>query len=623
MAQNNSISVVGLDFDGIKQSLRNYMESQTALKDFNFDGSVMSTLLDVLAYNTHYQAFYTNMVANEMFLDSALLRPSIVSHAKQLGYTPSSTRSSTALVDIALTNIATSDTFIPRGSEFSGTNVEGTRYKFINTETAFASAGATAFRSVTLSEGSIRQITYIYNRDTKIGSYLVIPNEKADMSTLKVRVYSSVTDTTGISDVWTLGTDYLTLTPDSLVYFLQEKDAGIYEVYFGDGLLGKQPTTGNVVSIEYVETNGAAANGVVAFTSVDAGISSILFTADPVTGSTASESFGGSELESVSSIKFTAPKFYQTSNRAVTTSDYSALVYKLYPNASSVRVYGGETVTPPQYGKVYIAVKPLSGGALSRSEKIALEKQLKTQYAVVSITPEIVDPDYTDLVFDMSVVYNPLTIPVEPSILKALIMAYVYGYSSTILQRFGSNFYYSKMVEGVNAIHDSVLGVYSQISLRKIIDMGIISTSKGYAFKFKNALYHPMDGHASILSSNVFRHMDTLGLIHDYVSLRDDGYGVVNVMEEDSQNMGMYSIVYPAVGTLDYNSGLLTLNTKFTPVVPTTEVMPLIVTVKPTSTNITTDENQILRINSIYYDSVVVQMTTENADNAVVNNSVR
>jgi hypothetical protein len=623
MAQNNSISVVGLDFDGIKQSLRNYMESQTALKDFNFDGSVMSTLLDVLAYNTHYQAFYTNMVANEMFLDSALLRPSIVSHAKQLGYTPSSTRSSTALVNINLTDIASSDTFIPRGSEFSGTNSEGTRYKFINTQAAFASAGDTAFRSVTLSEGTLRQITYIYNRDTKIGSYLVIPNEKADMSTLKVRVYSSLTDTTGISDVWTLGTDYLTLTGDSTVYFLQEKDAGIYEVYFGDGVLGKEPTTGNVVSIEYVETNGAAANGVVAFTSVDAGISSISFVADPTTGSTASESFGGSELESVSSIKFTAPKYYQTSNRAVTTSDYSALVYKLYPNASSVRAYGGETVTPPQYGKVYIAVKPISGGALSRSEKISLEKQLQTQNAVVSITPEIVDPDYTDLVFDISVVYNPITIPVDLSILKALIMAYVYGYSSTMLQRFGSNFYYSKMVEGINAIHDSVLGVYTEILLRKIIDIGIITTSKGYTFKFKNALYHPMDGHASILSSTTFPHLDVTGVLHTYSLLRDDGYGVVNVMEEDTENMGMYSVVYPAVGTLDYSTGELTLNTKFIPVVATGVAVPLIVTVKPNNTNISTDENQILRINYIYYDSVVVKMTTENADNAVINNSVR
>ena len=285
-------------------------------------------------------------------------------------------------------------------------------------------------------------------------------------------------------------------------------------------------------------------------------------------------------------------------------------------------MYGGETVTPPQYGKVYIAVKPISGGALSRSEKIDLEKQLKTQYAVVSITPEIVDPDYTDLVFDVSVVYNPITIPVEPSILKALIMAYVYGYSSTILQRFGSNFYYSKMVEGINAIHDSVLGVYTDILLRKIIDIGIITTSKGYVFKFKNALYHPMDGHASILSSNVFRHIDVIGLVHDYTLLQDDGYGVVNVVE-DAQNMGIYSVVYPGVGTLDYDTGALTLNTKFKPVLSATEVTPLIVTVKPNNTNITTDENQILRINSIYYDSVVVTMTTENADNAVINNSVR
>ena len=226
MAQNNTVNVVGLDFEDIKTSLKSYLQSQSTLKDYNFDGSVLNTLLDVLAYNTHYQAFYSNMVANEMFLDSALLRPSVVSHAKHLGYVPSSTKSSKALVDIILTNPASSDTYLPRGSEFSGTNPAGVRYKFVNLDTVYANAGATAFGSVSLYEGTIRRITYIYNRDTKIGSYLIIPNDKADMSTLTVKVYKSVTDTTGITDVWNNGSDYLTIDSTSKVYFLQEKDAG-------------------------------------------------------------------------------------------------------------------------------------------------------------------------------------------------------------------------------------------------------------------------------------------------------------------------------------------------------------------------------------------------------------
>jgi hypothetical protein len=278
MAQNNTVNVVGLDFEDIKQSLKTYLESQSNLKDYNFDGSVLNTLLDVLAYNTHYQAFYSNMVANEMFLDSALLRPSVVSHAKHLGYLPSSITASKGMVNVMLGITASADTYLARGTEFSGTNLEGTRYKFVNLDTVFADAGDNAIRNVELYEGTIRRVTYIYNRDTKIGSFLIIPNNKADIGTLKVRVYSSISDTTGIDDVWSLGTDYLTLTPTSKVYFLQEKEAGIYEVYFGDGILGQQPESGNVVSIEYVETNGEAGNGVVAFTkSGDASISSVEF----------------------------------------------------------------------------------------------------------------------------------------------------------------------------------------------------------------------------------------------------------------------------------------------------------------------------------------------------------
>lgn len=612
MAQNNSINVVSLDFEENKASLKAYMQSQTVLKDYDFDGSVLSTILDVLAYNTHYQAFYTNMVANEMFLDSAILRPSVVSHAKHLGYLPSSITASKALVDIVLTSAASSDTYLARGTEFGGINPAGTRYKFVNLETAFATSGATAFGGVSLYEGSLRQITYIYNKDTKIGSYLIIPNSKADISTIKVRIHSSITDRTGIDEVWSLGEDYTALTPTSKVYFLQEKEAGIYELYFGDGVLGQQPQTGNVVSIEYLETNGAVANGVNSFTKSDSAISYIQFTADPITGSTISESYGGSELEDVSRIKFTAPKFYQTSNRAVTENDYSALVFKLYPNTSSVSIYGGETMTPPKYGDVYIAIKPKSGGFLTSSEKTSLEASLRQKYSVLSITPHIVNPEYMDLIIDTTVVHNPNTLSVTSGVLKTYILAYIYGFSAAFLERFGSNFYYSKMVEGINGIHPSILGVYSKIKLRKSIDASVISTSKSYTFRFDNAFYHPHSGHSSILSSNLIPHKDLSGTSYTDTTLQDDGNGVINVVRPDPNSTGSYLIVFPSVGTIDYTQGTVLINSKFSPQISNGGISyPVIITVEPDTTNIYIKENQIMRINASYLDSVKVTLTTE------------
>ena len=618
MAQNNAVSVVSLDFDEIKASLKSYLQSQSVLKDYNFDGSVLNTILDVLAYNTHYQAFYSNMIANEMFLDSAVLRSSVVSHAKALNYVPSSTTPSRAVVDVVLTAPASSDTYLPRGTEFSGTNPAGTRYKFVNLDTEFVSAGATAFSAVTLYEGSIRRITYIYNRDTRIGSHLIIPNDKADMSSLSVRVYKSVADTTGITDIWTNAADYLTLDSTSKVYFLQERDPGIFEVYFGDGVLGTQPETGNVVVLEYLETNGSDANGVNAFTKSDSSIDYIEFTAD-----NPQYTYGGSDLESNSSIKRNAPKFYQSGNRAVTESDYAALIFKNYPNVSSLNVYGGETVTPPQYGKVFVAIKPKSGGILTTGEKVSIEQDLRRRNSIVTITPKIIDPDYIDLVIDANMVYSPDALPVGIGVLKSLAMTYIYGYSKTKIEQFGEDFYFSKVMEGLNNIHTSILGVSGKIKLRKIVDIDTILKSKSYEFRFGNSLYHPHDGHSSIVSSNIFSHTDIIGNTQTDCTLADNGSGVLNIVRPDPNSIGNYITVYPSVGTVDYTNGVVTVNSKFLPISAATgsTSFPIIVTVEPEDTNIYIKENQILRINPIYYDSVTVTTTSKTEADAL--NSVR
>ena len=617
MGQNNAVNVIGLDFEEIKQSIKNYLQTQTNIQDYNYDGSVMNTLLDVLAYNTHYQAFYANMVANEMFLDSALLRPSVVSHAKNLNYVPSSIAASKGIVDIGLSTPVSSDTYLPRGSEFSGINKAGARFKFVTLDTVFANSGATVMNSVTLYEGTIRRITYIYNRDTKIGSYLIIPNNKADMNTLKVRVYKSLTDNTGVSDVWTEGTTYLDLTPESKVYFLQEKDSGIYELYFGDGVIGQQPETGNVISIEYLETNGEAGNGVVSFSKQnDPNISYISFIPDTETGSTASETFGGANAEDTAKIKFTAPKFYQTSNRAVTKNDYSALEYKLYPNASSVNVYGGETVVPPQYGRVFIAIKPKSGGFLTTSEKISLENKLKTNYSIVTIDPKIIDPEYIDIILDTKVVYDADVLNITSGALKTLILVYMFSYSSLKLETFNSNFYYSNMVQGINNINPSILGVYTKIKMRKNLDISSIRANKGATFRFSNPLYHPYDGYVSVISSNNFPHADVVGTLYGDCILRDDGNGKLNVVRPDPDVDNSYLMVYPAVGTVDYDKGNVVLNSNFSPNTSSvgTAQFPIIITVEPDSTNLNALENSILRINNAYIDSVKVELSTEYDD---------
>lgn len=613
MAQNNSINVVNLDFDQIKESLKTYLQNQSVLKDYNFDGSVLNTLLDVLAYNTHYQAFYSNMVANEMFLDSALVRSSIVSHAKQLGYLPSSVRAAKGLVNVNLTTPATSDTYIARGTEFTGINPAGTRYKFVNLETVFADAGSSTIGPFDLYEGTIRRITYIYNRDTKIGSFLIIPNDKADISTIKVNVYKSITDTTGIDDVWNYGADYLTLEPTSKVYFLQERDAGIYELYFGDGILGEQPETGNVVSIEYLETNGNDGNGVESFTKADSAISSIEFQTD------GDVTFGGADRETTGSIKYNAPKFYQTGNRAVTENDYAALVYKKYPNVASVNVYGGENVVPPQYGTVFIAIRPSSGGVLTTSEKINLENDIRSNNSIITITPKIVDPDYIDLVIDTTVVYNPSTLSISPGVLKTLAISYIYGYSAVNVEQFGRNFYYSKMAEGINNIHKSVLGVYSKIKMRKFSDVSTIRASRSFSFNFGNSIYHPHDGHVFVVTSSTFSHNDVSGNLQFDCSIQDDGFGNLRVVRQDPDNSNEYLLVYPSVGVVDYSAGTVTLNSKFQPNIGTIETtaFPIIITVEPETTNIYANENQILRISPSYTDSVKVSVVSESSAEAL------
>lgn len=592
---NNSFNIIGLDFDDAKASLKAYLQSQDTLKDYNFDGSVLSTVLDVLAYNTHYQAFYANMVANEMFLDSAVLRPSVVSHAKALGYVPSSRRAAKAVLGASAAG-ASESTYLSRGAEFVGTNDAGTQYRFVLLDTVYANAATQSFNDFSVYEGTLRRMSYVYDPAKKTSSYLLIPNDKIDTTTLRVRVKASATDNTGLEEAWTYANSYIDLTPTSKVFFLQEKETGMYELYFGDNFLGAQPAAGSVVVVEYLETNGDAANGISRFTSSVGGLTNIR-------ASTVSS--GGALEESVSRIKFLAPKYYSAQSRAVTENDYTTMVMKDYPNTDSVYVYGGETVTPPQYGKVFIAIKPKSGSALTQDEKTTLTRTLKTNRSVVTVVPEIVDPDYVDLVIDSLVTYNPSLTSLGAGTIKALVVAYAFTYSATTLERFGSNFYLSKLIEGINGLNGAIVSNQTTVLMRKAVNLSKLVSSKGFTIDFKNPI-HPMNG--SITTSSI-SHRDAFGVLKTGLVALDDGMGAIHLFSVDSS--GNRVVEYPNIGRVDYENGIVNFSTNFA---PQGNELFFVVSAEPENTDLYVFENKIFRISRGYSDSVKV---------AVVNSSAR
>lgn len=613
---SENFNVVGLDFDDVKNSLKSFLQTQDTLKDYNFDGSVLSTILDVLAYNTHYQTFYANMVANEMFMDSAVLRPSIVSHAKQLGYTPLSSKASKAVLNLPITGgPVNSGTYLGRGTEFTGVDPQGNQYRFMLLDNVYANTTTNSFENVEVYEGGLRRVSYVYDSSNRDGSVLVIPNDKIDTSTIRLSVLRSgvgfigagVTGASG--DRWTLASSYIDLTPTSKVFFLQEKEMGMYELYFGDDFLGQKPKDGDTVTIEYLETNGSAGNDISKFTHSVANLG---------TPTLVSRSSGGGEAESSNRIKFLAPKYYQSQHRAVTANDYKTTVFREYPNAGSVFVYGGETIVPPQYGKVFIAVKPKGSATLTDREKTTLITTLKDTYSVVGIVPEIVDPDYVDLVVDSVITYNPSMLTVSAPTVKAVAVAYAFAHSNIELNGFGSNFYYSKFTEGLNRINAAILSNQTKIRMRKTISVQNIVASKGITVKFGNSIYHPHDGHSiSVISSNLFPHEDFDGEIVYGCTLIDNGSGRIDVVKLETENMETmsdmtkpsYMTVYPGVGNVDYTNGIITLSGAFAPVVPSELVYAIIITAQPEHQDLMVKENNILRISRGYKDSVNINMT--------------
>lgn len=448
------LNVTELDFDSIKNNLRNFLRQQSEFQDYDFEGSGLTVLLDVLAYNTHYNAYYLNMIANESFLDSASLRNSVVSHAKTVGYTPRSTRAARAVVTITVqTNDSTPGTLnIPRGYVFLSSQLDGVSYRFVTLESYTASKVGTTytFPNVVIYEGQLVSYSYTNSISTNPKQLFTIPDSNVDTSTLRIDVRQSAANTDTV--VYSTSADVLEVQSSSTVYFLQEGNDSQYQVYFGDGVLGKNIPDGGVVTMQYLVTNGDASNQSNNFTSTTTigGFSNI------VINSTLAAS-GGAARETVDEIKFAAPLNLLSQNRAVTKNDYIRLIQQKYPAFEAVNVWGGEENDPPIFGKVFVAAKPKLGFEISETEKDFVKNSILKPISILTVTPEIVDVDYNYLKISSKVFYEKAKTTQSDSELKANLKTVMLNYSQTSLNKFNSYFKYSGLKSAIDNYDRSII----------------------------------------------------------------------------------------------------------------------------------------------------------------------
>ena len=571
MATNKKLEVTDLDFDDIKTNLKKFLRQQDQFADYDFEGSAMSSLLDVLAYNTHYNAVYANVLANEMFLDSADLRNSIVSHAKHVGYTPRSATSPYADVNLVVNNASGSTLTAAQGTTFT-TTVDGTSYNYIVKEdtTITPASGVYTFSNLKIYEGTL--VTNKYTVDTSDANQrFLIKNDFADTTTLQVKVQNSSTDTT--TTTYTLSTDLANVSSSSTVYYLEGAEDEQYEVKFGDGVLGKALSTGNIVSLVYIVTNGA----------------------DP---------------ESPASIRFNAPKQYATQNRAVTAKDYESKVKTIYSNAKSVQVWGGEDNETPVYGRVYISINPVAGATLTEATKSDIITQLK-DFNVASITPVIEDPETTFIQPTVTVRYDAKSTTNTAASIKSLVQTAITNFNTDNLQEFDQVFRHSKFIETVNKSDTSILSNITTIKLHKSFT-ATLASSTTYTINFNNAFYNPHSGHnassGGILSSTSFKISgDTT---NDYF-LNDDGEGNVRLYYVAG---GVNVYTNNSLGTIDYTNGKIVLNSLNVTSVGNVDgatSTAVRLTVIPNSVDVVPVRNQVLQIDET---NTTVTVTADDYD---------
>lgn len=540
---NKKIVVSELDFDRIKANLKTFLQGQSEFADYDFEGSALSVLLDILAYNTHYNALYTNLAVNEMFLDSARKRNSVVSLAKMLGYLPQSCTAASATVDVVVSSVSgnPSSLTLPAYSSFY-TRVDEVQYNFYTRSaiTVTPVAGVYTFEDVQLIEGKPLAFNYTMASGTKF----TIPNADVDIDTLTVRVQEDPGSAAYTN--YTFAENIAEVGPTTRAFFLKEIDDGLYEVYFGDGIVGYKPANGNVIALNYFSTNKALANGARVFTYNGSSLGGT------VVVNTVSAADGGAEAESIDSIKFNAPKSYSAQNRAVTAEDYRVIIPQVFANVESVNVWGGEDNNPPVYGKVFVCIKPRSGETLTNATKDAIKNTILKGKNVVSIIPEVVDPQYLYIKLNTTVYYNSQATANTEDTIKTLVRQVILDYNNSELSRFDGMFRYSKLSRLIDAAEDSILNNITTVTLVRSITP-VIGTKTSYVVKIDNPIYSEGVAEESVTSN---------GFIVDGVAetcyLEDDGVGNLRMYYFAGASTKKY--VNENQGTVNYATGQINID---------------------------------------------------------------
>ena len=521
------------DFFSIKSSLKNFLKSQTTFADYDFEGSTLSQLIDLLAYNTHYLSFYMNMIANESFLDTASLRDSVVSHARMLGYTPSSVRSAKARIDLRFTQAANpsisgiTSLTIPKFTKFASSAVDGINYTFTNIDevTVTKANNEFLFADLEIYEGTPTSQVFVYSEQLNPLQEFKLTDPNIDTSTIEVIVQTSAGDLT--QQTFTLASDATVLNANSAAYFLDETTGGGYKIYFGSDVLGKKLDDGNIVVISYVITNGKSANKATSFKLLDSvgGLTEATIVVEQVAA-------GGADIESIESIKALAPKTYASNGRAVTKNDYIALIQQRYPSFEAVNVWGGEENIPPVYGKVFISAKPSAGYEISRTEKDYIVNEIINPISILTVTPEFVDPDFNFLNLNVRVTYDPTATTLTPGEISSLVRTRINNYANTNLDQFNSYFKISRLMHEVDMAHPSIVSNDVDVKIEKRLTP-ILGTSRNYVVNFFTELKRST-GTDRITSSPAYTAYDNEGVLREFffeeVPLSSTGVSSVQVV---------------------------------------------------------------------------------------------
>ena len=529
---NSGLQITNLDFGDIKNSLKTFLSQQTVLQDYDFDGSALSVLIDLLAYNTQYNAYYLNMVANEMFLDSAIQRGSVVSHAKLLNYVPQSAVAPKATVNITVNGVTTNTLTLPKFTSFISQSIDNVNYTFLTTDasTVNTTSNTAIFNGVIISQGVASSTSFVYNNTTNPKQIFEIPDSTIDTSTLIVSVQNSSANAS--SEIFNLSTNYINLLPASKVYFLEEGLNGNYKIYFGDGLLGKSLVNGNIINITYVSTSGTASFGANSFSIMSSvgGFSNVVV-------SSVSSATQGSGKESINSIKFTAPKAFAAQGRAVTKEDYIYLIQNNSTNLpiESVSVWGGEENNPPVYGQIFCAVKPTGGFTLTPTQKQRLITEVINPISVMTVTPTVVDPDYTFVKIDTKVLYDAKKTNLTANQVNAAVVNAIKNFTSSSLNTFNSVFKLPELISSIQQANQAIITNECNVRLQKKFYPKLNSRSTyllDFGVKLKRNYFN-----AGLTSSPDFSQIDLTssgntrsGIFFEEVPTTTGGISTINVV---------------------------------------------------------------------------------------------